>query len=583
MANHKNQKLELTWIGKGEEPKLEPRILLENPEYSYGDPKSGNMLIHGDNLLALRALEQEFTGKIKCIYIDPPFNTGAAFEHYDDGIEHSIWLDLMYRRFKILHRLLADDGVIFVHLDDNEAAYCKVLLDEVFGRHNYINQILNATNKPFGFKSTATNLFKQANHIFFYAKNRDRFELNSEKLFIEKSYDTAYNQVFENTDESEENWTWRHINEVVAEKLGFDNTRAAKNSLGDEFETEVAQYALANAERVFQTASVTGGAYNKRKSTVEKSKNISDRILRHPDDDMDYMFIGGRRVIFYSERLKDIDGMKLPGELITDMWFDISIEALAKEGNIDFPKGKKPEKLIQRCIELTTKEGDWVLDSFLGSGTTVAVAHKMKRNWIGVEIGDQVYSHCYERLKNIVQGKDTTGITKAVGWKKGGGFKLYTLPPSLLNQDGYGNWVISKEYNPEMMASAMAKQEGFRYEPNAHIYWKQGKSSEKDFIFTTTQFITVEMLDKIHDEMQPDESLLVACKAYHTSCENRHLNISIKKIPQMLLGRCEFGKEDYSLNIIDTPTDDDGIEESDNFENSIADKNNTSHQTRLFD
>jgi adenine-specific DNA-methyltransferase len=125
------QKLELTWIGKGDEPKLEPRILIENPEYSYGDPNSENMLIHGDNLLALKALEQDYAGKVKCIYIDPPFNTGAAFEHYDDGVEHSIWLNLMSVRFKLLKNLLREDGVLMVHLDDNESAYAKVLLDRV--------------------------------------------------------------------------------------------------------------------------------------------------------------------------------------------------------------------------------------------------------------------------------------------------------------------------------------------------------------------------------------------------------------------------------------------------------------------
>ena len=161
MAKNNNQKLELTWIGKGHEPKLEPRILIEQPEYSYGDTNTGNMLIQGDNLLALKSLEQEFAGKVKCIYIDPPFNTGAAFDHYDDGLEHSLWLDLMYRRFIALHNLLSEDGVLFVHLDDNEAAYCKVVLDELFGRDNYINQIVNATNKPFGFKSTSGGLFKR--------------------------------------------------------------------------------------------------------------------------------------------------------------------------------------------------------------------------------------------------------------------------------------------------------------------------------------------------------------------------------------------------------------------------------------
>ena len=141
MAKKPLQKLELTWIGKGDEPKLEPRILVENSEYSYGDPDSENMLIHGDNLLALKALEQDYTGKVKCIYIDPPYNTGNAFEHYDDGVEHSVWLNLMNQRLVILKSLLRDDGAIFVQIDDEEAAYLKVLMDEVFGRHNFINTV----------------------------------------------------------------------------------------------------------------------------------------------------------------------------------------------------------------------------------------------------------------------------------------------------------------------------------------------------------------------------------------------------------------------------------------------------------
>ena len=236
MKYKKNQKLELTWIGKGDEPKLEPRILIENPEYSYGDPNSENMLIHGDNLLALKALEQDFSGKIKCIYIDPPFNTGAAFEHYDDGLEHSIWLDLMYRRFKIIHNLLSKSCVLFVHLDDKEAAYCKVILDEIFGRNNYVNQIVNATNKPFGFKSTATNLFKQANHIFFYAKDREQLNINIDAIFVEKAYDPAYKFVFKDMSIDEDKWEWENINNIVSRNLGYASPRIAKASLGDEFD-----------------------------------------------------------------------------------------------------------------------------------------------------------------------------------------------------------------------------------------------------------------------------------------------------------------------------------------------------------
>ncbi|MFZ4569362.1 MAG: site-specific DNA-methyltransferase [Bacteroidota bacterium] len=564
------QKLELTWIGKGNEPKLEPRILIEDPNKSFGDPKSENMLIHGDNLLALKALEQDYAAKIKCIYIDPPFNTGAAFEHYDDGVEHSLWLDLMSRRFNILHKLLRNDGVIFVHLDDNEAAYCKILLDDIFGRSNYINHIINATNKPFGFKSTSSGLFKQANHIFFYAKNKSDFEINGTKLFIEKGYDPQYKYIFLNPDMPRDEWQWDTIQNVLSKELGYKTSLEAKKNESD-FENQIAMFAIENANYVFRTASVSGGAYLKRKETIIKSKGIKNKIITHPNDDMDYLFIGGERVLFYKERLKTIEGNLLPGDLITDIWSDISIEGLANEGGVDFPKGKKPEKLIERCIEMSTKKGDIILDSFLGSGTTAAVAHKLKRKWIGVELGDQVNTHCLPRLKNVVNGEQS-GISKSVNWKGGGGFKFYTLAPSLVQKDIYGTEIINPQYNANMLAAAMAKQEGFRYQPDENNYWKQGMSSEKDFIFTTTQFVTVAMLDKLTEELKPGESLLVCCKSFAKGCANRHTNITIKKIPQMLLGRCEFGKDDYSFNIVNLPHNDDTDIEIEDSEESEAPK-----------
>lgn len=576
----KKQKLELTWIGKGEDPVLEPRILIEDPTKSYGDPKSENMLIHGDNLLALKALEQDFAGKIKCIYIDPPFNTGAAFDHYDDNIEHSIWLNLMTKRFKILRNLLNNEGAIFVNLDDSESSYAKVLLDEIFGRNNYMNEIIVGTNKAFGFKSTSDGLFKQANHILFYVKDKSKFVINNEALVIEKEYDRAYNLVFENTNKEEKYWTWKNINEVVANKLGYKSSTLARKTMGGDFDNEVSMFALNNSDIVFQTASVGGGAYLKRKETIEYSKNIKDRIVRHPNDDMDYKFIAGRRVIPYTDRLVEIDGYRVPGEIITDIWSDIPIEGLAREGGVDFPKGKKPEKLIQRCLEITTKSGDFILDSFLGSGTTAAVTHKMGRKWIGIELGDHIYTHCSPRLKSVVDGSDQSGISKSVNWKGGGGFKFYELAPSLLNKDEHGNWIISKEYNADMLAAAVAKNNGFKYSPDQNFYWKQGQSSEKDFIFTTTNFVTVEFLDKIHDEIQPGESLLICCKAFQEVCENRFSNITIKKIPLMLLGKCEFGKEDYSLNIINVPTEDnEDIEEND--ENKLNNENKETEVSQL--
>lgn len=557
----RKQKLELTWIGKYDEIKVEPRILLEDKSKGYGDPNTENMLIHGDNLLALKALEQDFAGKIKCIYIDPPFNTGAAFEHYDDNLEHSIWLDLLARRLKILHALLCEEGCIFVNLDDSESAYAKVLLDEIFGRINYINEIIVATNKPFGYKSTSNNLFKQANHILFYAKDKSKFILNTDAIFIEKSYDPQYKWVFCNTDKEEKDWTWRNIRDIVAEKLGYSTATEAKRELKEEFEQEIALFAIENADKVFRTASVTGGALIKRRNTINASKKNKNMILRHPNDDMDYMFIGGERVIFYKDRLKLIDGQLLPGELITDIWNDIPVEGLSSEGGVDFPKGKKPEKLIQRCIAMSTSPGDWVLDSFLGSGTTAAVAHKMGRRWIGIELGDHCYTHCLPRLKAVVDGEQS-GISKAVNWNGGGGFRFFELAPSLLKKDKYGNWVIDERYNADMLAAAMAKHQGFTYSPDSEVFWKQGYSFEKDYIFTTTQFVTLEYLDLIHQEMAENESLLICCKAFQDGADQRYENINVKKIPQVLLDKCDFGVESYSLNIVGLPEIDEEVDDN---------------------
>lgn len=557
----RKQKLELTWIGKYDEIKVEPRMLLEDKSKGYGDPNTENMLIHGDNLLALKALEQNFAGKIKCIYIDPPFNTGAAFEHYDDNLEHSIWLDLLARRLKILHALLCEEGCIFVNLDDSESAYAKVLLDEIFGRINYINEIIVATNKPFGYKSTSNNLFKQANHILFYAKDKSKFILNTDAIFVEKSYDPQYKWVFCNTDKEEKDWTWRNIRDIVAEKLGYSTATEAKRELKEEFEQEIALFAIENADKVFRTASVTGGALIKRRNTINASKKNKNMILRHPNDDMDYMFIGGERVIFYKDRLKLIDGQLLPGELITDIWNDIPVEGLSSEGGVDFPKGKKPEKLIQRCIAMSTSPGDWVLDSFLGSGTTAAVAHKMGRRWIGIELGDHCYTHCLPRLKAVVDGEQG-GISKAVNWQGGGGFRFFELAPSLLKKDKYGNWIIDECYNADMLAAAMAKHQGFTYAPDSEVFWKQGYSFEKDYIFTTTQFVTLEYLDLIHQEMAGDESLLICCKAFQDGADQRYENINVKKIPQVLLNKCDFGVESYSLNIVGLPEIDEEVDDN---------------------
>ena len=230
-------KLELTWLGKENEIKIEPRILVENKELSNTehDSETENMLIHGDNLLALKALESKYAGQVKCIYIDPPFNTGTRINAdgeeigYNDNLEHSIWLSLIRSRLQYLKVLMRDDGVIFVHLDDKEAAYCKVLLDEVFGRKNYINTIVMTTNDPSGFKSTSNKIFSTANYLFVYAKNSEK--LNLKKIYIEKDYDTAYSKIILNINENYKNWKIQNLRDYVCIKNGFDDYKDAKKSI----------------------------------------------------------------------------------------------------------------------------------------------------------------------------------------------------------------------------------------------------------------------------------------------------------------------------------------------------------------
>ncbi|MET3499642.1 adenine-specific DNA-methyltransferase [Mucilaginibacter rubeus] len=583
MSKKTLQKLELTWIGKGDEPKLEPRIVIENPEYSYGDPSTENMLIHGDNLLALKALEQDYAGKIKCIYIDPPYNTGNAFEHYDDGIEHSLWLNLIHKRLSLLKTLLAKDGCIFIQLDDNELDYCKIICDELFGRNNFVNRITIDVRAPSAFSTVNPGVFKASEYLLFYAKDKSFFKEIGTRVAREPDY--AYSLWLQNPDADFKEWKFENVlnayRRIVKEK---ESTHPRKRL--DDYN----KFVINNADRIARLASISDTGAGQQ---VIDLKNVSlsnkDEIFRlQRKQGLDDVYVlNGQQLIFYKKNVVEIEGKQQASKLLTNIWDDIAWEGIANEGGVIFKRSKKPERLIKRILELTTNEGDLVLDSFLGSGTTAAVAHKMRRKYIGIELGDHAITHCYPRLKAVVDGEQG-GISKAIGWQGGGGFKFYTLAPSLLNQDRFGNWVINKEYNPSMLAAAMAKQEGFSYLPNENKYWKQGNSSEQDYIFTTTQFLTVETLDSIHAEMQPGESLLICCKAFQKECKNRYSNITIKKIPQMLLNRCEFNRDDYSLNIVNLPHEESAEPDNEFFNTietvqEIRDKQgDESTQQRLF-
>jgi adenine-specific DNA-methyltransferase len=552
-----NTRLELTWIGKENRPKLEPRVLVEDRDQSYHaahrireDDLFDNRLIFGDNLLALKALEQEFTGKIKCIYIDPPFNTGEMMENYDDGVEHSIWLTRMRDRLEILHQLLDKEGTMFVHIDDNELGYLIVLLDEVFGRPSRVYTVTFKQGSATGHKAINPGCVNTTNYVLIYAKNKAVWKPN--RVFTSRDRDKRYGQFILNIGEQYEHWEIVPLMKAFAEDNGLTEKDARK--LAKEQPEQLEAFVLDNSRNVIRTArpdykSVSAAA----REMIDASKQEPNRILRLVrEDHSDMYFKNGERILFYSDKLKLVEGEYVAGEPLTTLWDDILSNNLHNEGGINFPKGKKPEALIKRVFDLATDRGDWVLDSFAGSGTTGAVAHKMGRRWIMVELGEHCHTHIIPRLKNVIDGEDQGGISKAVNWKGGGGFRYYQLGPSLIVEDEWGNPVINPEFNAAMLAEAMCKLEGFTFDPNAEVYWQQGRSSEADFIYVTTQMMTREMLTKISDEVGPNRSLLICCGAFR--CDTSQFeNLTVKKIPKAVLKKCEWGHDDYSLEIKNLP------------------------------
>lgn len=516
----KKQKLELTWIGKDNRPKLEPRILVEDPEKSYHAPHRfgetdcfDNKLIFGDNLLALKALEQEYAGKVKCVFIDPPYNTGSAFEHYDDGVEHSIWLSLIRERLEVLRRLLAQDGSIWITIDDNESHYLKVLCDEIFGRAHFMASCI--WNHSVQSKGYSGKFSVHHNYILVYRKS-EMFLLNN-LIRTEE-----HNRNYSNPD-NDPKGRWRSgdvRNALVRKNLMYDIETPSGNIIkhppkGWRFSRDTFEAELATGKIKFSDD----------ETRVIRKIYLSDQEGRVPET------------------------LWLASDVGTTREANKEIKAFIEKDFFDTPK---PERLIERVLTLATNPGDLVLDSFLGSGTTAAVAHKMGRRWIGIELGEHCHTHCIPRLKKVIDGEDPGGITKAVDWKGGGGFRYYKLAPSLLEKDKWDNWVISKEYNAAMLAEAVCKLEGFVYAPSDSLYWQHGHSTEADFIYVTTASLTHAQLAQLSEEVGPGRSLLVVCTSFRGSQEG-YPNLTVKKIPKAVLTRCEWGKDDYSLRVENLP------------------------------
>ena len=558
MAN----KLELTWYGKDEPIRVEPRLLIEDTALSNiaADPDTQNMLIHGDNLLALKALESKFAGQVKCIYIDPPFNTGHAFENYDDNLEMSIWLDLMRSRLQIIHTLLKDDGTLFVHIDDQNLPYLTLLLDEIFGKQNRLYLITFKQGAATGHKAINPGCVTTTNFILIYSKSKEHWHPN--RLYTNRgSRDKRYGNFITNINDPFPSWNLITLTEAFAEerKLSIKEARAFIKSYPEQMD----QFVLEHCESVIQLVNPDYNSVGaETRAMIDESRNKPNEILRQVRDVYsDIYLLNGKRIIFYRDKLKKVDGEYVPGEPLTTLWDDLLSNNLHNEGGVNFPKGKKPEALIKRCIELSSDLGDIVLDSFLGSGTTAAVAHKMKRRWIGIEMGKQAYTHCKPRIDDAIANNDASGITKSVDWQGGGGYHFYEVAPTLINKDAFDEYVINEDYDANMLAAAVALHEGFHYQPDGDLFWKQSVGNENSYLFVTTRHLNSPYLDSIKDTMEEGEYLIIACRSFDSGLDKAYDNITVKKIPQMLLERCEFGKADYNLNIVHPPVYDDCDEE----------------------
>lgn len=419
-------------------------------ESDKDDPSIENILIRGDNLLALNTLKKMFDQKpedekVKCIYIDPPFNIQRALEHYDDNLKHSEWLSLMRDRLNILKSILSFYGVIVVHLDDREVFYCKIILDEIFGSENFFNSIALKSSTPSGKKTThrESKIIKQKDWLLIYTKS-EKIKINPQYV-KRKKWDTHFSKILDM-----ETFEYYDLVDTL-----IDNNVLPKGASSYDIDInneKFKEFYMANSNRIFQT----------QPSISAEGREISlknkDKIVKYCNDPPQFA-LNGRRLVFLDQSISVLDsGEKDISILLCDFWDDIDFQNTQNEGGVSFPSGKKPESLINRIIKLFSEQNDYILDCFAGAGTTLAVATKLKRKWIGVEIGKHSDTHIITRLKNVLTGIDQNGISKKVNWKGGGSFKYYHLGPSIINigQNGKGefNWELGRIFIEESLLNS---------------------------------------------------------------------------------------------------------------------------------
>jgi adenine-specific DNA-methyltransferase len=392
----------------------------------HGDPLAENLMIHGDNLVALQWLRERLEGSVACAYLDPPFNTGRTFAEYRDTRAPDEWIAMIRPRLAAILPLLRVDGAIFVEIDDTMVGELLRAMDDVVGRQHRVSTVTVVRSASTGHKAKNRGPINVTDFLLVYEKTRGGWR-HRPQVRVREKHDPAYGLWVANADEPCEKWTFEPLARHVARELGHGSTRKARSALGSiELERRIAAYALAHAGNVARLAQPRFEAVSRAaQALIVRSRAEPDRVLRLKRKGLpDLVLRGGNRVLLLGRKVVTVDGLPRIVEPLTNVWDDLGFQGIAKEGGVVFSRNKKPERLLARVLAMATDPGDWVLDAFLGSGTTAAVAHKMDRRWVGIEQGDQLWELCVPRLRRVVGGEDETGVSRSYGWRGGGGFAV---------------------------------------------------------------------------------------------------------------------------------------------------------------
>ncbi|MEO8875544.1 MAG: site-specific DNA-methyltransferase [Polyangiaceae bacterium] len=394
----------------------------------YGDAQAAkrNRLVHGDNLAVMNAILPEFREHFRVIYMDPPFNSGRRFKEYRDVWQRESWRSMMRERIRVMYDLLAPNGALFTEIDDTELGTLLDICDGIFRPENRVSIITIVRSAATGHKTINHGPVNVTDFLVVMAKDRASWRPNP-IVRSREGRDPAYSLHLANPKDHPTAWTFEPLAQFLARDLGHENSKAATRALGKaRFERKITAFSLSYSEHVVRFAQPRFDAVsNEARALIEKSRAEPDRIfMLERVGKKPFILRNGDRVLRLSDKVRSVDGEKKIVEPVTNVWDDIKFQGIAREGGVTFSRNKKPERLIERVLEMATAPGDLVLDPFLGSGTTAAVAHKMGRHYFGIESSSTLEELCVPRMKRVVDGKDATGISRAHGWKGGGGFAV---------------------------------------------------------------------------------------------------------------------------------------------------------------